>query len=417
MHSSSRRRDVEREYAALVKKIRALTEQLEDLMGGLSIIQTEGEEDSGDEVNEGFRNSLFGDGHADVGQDLESIIEVEKPPNSHRMEEPSAGVTESATEAANKIAAEAQLHQSPNSHPSKKKRKTHSEASILEAIHAIKAENLVLREAADRFDISKSTLGEALSHFDKNEPIKKGRNGINPSKITPDLIEEVRDKVRIMTNDGNAPVLLTHKGSNIGPSTMNATNVNSFSCLVEDIRLKKTIEKYPNGVMKASGDEVKPLCIESIRKIANEVGVTKKVELKSNKQKERRTKALGDVYNFVSLALMLQLVSTKHLHPWLTYNYDKSSTFLHDKEYVNMVFNSEMSEAMAKLHRSTTVSVDQAQRRSTNYGALTCLAGNLVAFVIYLVDESYNKDKVETMRLTGKFSFSLNFNRYHHCIY
>lgn len=249
-------------------------------------------------------------------------------------------------------------------------------------------------------------MGDAYKNFNKNEPVRKGRKGSQPSKITSELVEEVREKVKIMTNEGNAPVLLHHKGSNIGTSTMNATNINSFSCLVEDVRLKKIIEKYPNGVMEATGNEVKPLCIESIRKIANEVGVTKRVELKSNKQKERRTEALGDVYNFISLALMLYLVSKKHLHPWLTYNYDKSSTFLHDKEYVNMVFNSEMSEAMAKLHRSTTVSVDQAQRRSTNYGALTCLAGDLVAFVIYLVDDSYNQEKIETVRLTSKFSCS-----------
>jgi hypothetical protein len=185
----------------------------------------------------------------------------------------------------------------------------------------------------------------------------------------------------------------------------------SFSAVLHHEMDKWAEEVNPGGAMS----QFKTLSDKTIR--AAQKAIVPGMVIMKKGQNERRREALCDVYNFISLAVMMLIVyahisgvSVREMERlsmdelqqdprWvatvdrrLIFNIDKSTTFLGDTQDQLGFVAAGSKERLREKSRNATFQKtgEEDTRRSLGYTALTNAAGELIFFITHLRDHAFN---------------------------
>lgn len=262
------------------------------------------------------------------------------------------------------------------------------------------------RKLAINNNAPQTVIRNAIINYKAGLPLRSKRTKYR-TKVSEELVNNVKTEIERLTGLCRAPILEFREDE----KEESASSSNSASSTRKSEKFIAVVKRIHDGMLeKEHGKHIDDipeklrlnLSESSYRNLAERVGVIGKTSSGSNIQNERRTEAQCDIYNYISLAVAMQAVTTPLLMPALMFNLDKSSSFLNNASETKFIYSESMAIELRQRHRGVKVTKTTPQRRSTSYAVVTSANGDTVATIVLLVDSSFNKNSLERCEIGGK---------------
>ncbi len=217
-----------------------------------------------------------------------------------------------------------------------------------------------VNKLARKYHAPKSVIRNAIKNHRAGLPIRTKQTRFRVKKLSDEFVALVTAEIAWLTQHDKAPILKfsedqSKKNKSSGNSARSSKKSETFLEVVKRVHNKMLEDKYGKNINDIPVKLRLKLSESSCRKLAKQVGVIGKTSSGSSIQNERRAEAQGDICNYISLAVAMQAVSSPLLKPELTFNLDKSSSFLHNASETKFIYSKDVGKQLRAKNRSVKV--------------------------------------------------------------